>query len=269
MARSRHLIFLLAIGACCTIWTSVLIAAPAGQTFETGGVQIRYYVEGQGEPVVLIHGLHSSAAMNWKAVGIFAELAKDHQVIALDLPGHGQSDKPDDEKAYGVQLVKDVVALLDHLQIKQSHIVGYSLGGMIAVKLLACIPIARCRARSVGWAGYAKGALCIACGSKCPARGLRTPQVLTHTIGQFAVTEKELKEITVPVEIIVGDRDPVRRMYVVPLQSARPDWPVVEIEKAGHITCVMNPEFREEVARWVRKQSKREHRHSATDAARR
>ncbi len=258
MARSRHLIFLLAIGACCTIWTSVLIAAPAGQTFETGGVQIRYYVEGQGEPVVLIHGLHSSAAMNWKAVGIFAELAKDHQVIALDLPGHGQSDKPDDEKAYGVQLVKDVVALLDHLQIKQAHIVGYSLGGMIAVKLLVMYPD-RALSGTIGGMGWLReGSPLHRVWEQMPGReGMRTPQVLTHTIGQFAVTEKELKEITVPVEIIVGDRDPVRRMYVVPLQSVRPDWPVVEIEKAGHITCVMNPEFREEVARWVRKQSKR------------
>jgi pimeloyl-ACP methyl ester carboxylesterase len=258
MAQSRRLQISLAFGICCAVGPPALFAAPAAHTFTAAGVKIRYFVEGQGEPVVLIHGLHSSAAMNWMAVGIFAELAKDHQVIALDLPGHGQSDKPNDEKAYGVQLVKDIVALLDQLQIKQAHIVGYSLGGMIAVKLLVMYP-ERALSGTIGGMGWLReGSPLQRVWEQMPGRkGMRTPQVVTHTMGQFAVTEKELKDVTVPVEVIVGDRDPVRRMYVVPLHTVRPDWPVVEIEKAGHITCVTNPEFRDELARWVRKQSKR------------
>jgi pimeloyl-ACP methyl ester carboxylesterase len=251
-------LFLLAVVACYMAAPPAVFAVPAAQTFETGGVKIRYYVEGQGEPVVLVHGLHSNASKNWMAEGIFAELAKDHQVIALDLPGHGQSDKPNDEKAYGLQLVKEIVALLDHLHIKQAHIVGYSLGGMIAVKLLVMYPD-RALSGTIGGMGWLReGSRLQRVWEQMPAReGTRTPAVLTHTIGQFAVTEKELKQIAVPVEIIVGDRDPVRRMYVVPLEPVRPDWPVVEIEKAGHIACVMKPEFRDEVVRWVRQQTKR------------
>ena len=72
------------------------------------GVKIHYSVEGTGEPVVLIHGLYSSIEMNWRWPGTLAAIAKDHQVIALDLPGHGASDKPEDASAYGAQMAEDV-----------------------------------------------------------------------------------------------------------------------------------------------------------------
>jgi pimeloyl-ACP methyl ester carboxylesterase len=130
----------LVVALYCAHGDSRVVAAPSPHTFEVDEVNIRYFVEGKGEPVVLIHGLHSSAQMNWMINGVFAGLAKDHQVIALGLPGHGQSDKPVDENAYGTQVVADVVALLDHLNIKRAHVVGYSLGGMVAVQLLVTYP---------------------------------------------------------------------------------------------------------------------------------
>ena len=81
---------------------------------------------------MLIHGLYASAMINWQLPGVVGMLAPNYRVIALDLPGHGASDKPEDKAAYGVQMVEDVRQLLDHLKIKRkTHIVGYSLGGMI------------------------------------------------------------------------------------------------------------------------------------------
>ena len=56
----------------------------------------------------------------------------------------------------------------------------------------------------------------------------------------MAFTEEELKRIDVPVEIVIGARSPVKRMYVTPLRPVRPDWPVVEIEGARHINCIAN-----------------------------
>jgi pimeloyl-ACP methyl ester carboxylesterase len=93
-------------------------------TFDAHGVKIHYVVEGTGEPVVLIHGLHASAEINWRLPGVLTAIAKDQKVIALDLPGHGRSDKPDNEDAYGLALVEDVALLLDHLKIDKAHIVG-------------------------------------------------------------------------------------------------------------------------------------------------
>src|SRR5262245_58496605 len=101
-------------------------ASPSDQTFDSRGVKIHYIVSGKGQPVVLIHGLYSSARINWQMPGTIDLLSRNFQVIALDLPGHGQSDKPQDESAYGSELVEDIARLLDHLEIKKAHIVGYS-----------------------------------------------------------------------------------------------------------------------------------------------
>ena len=77
--------------------------SPPLRTFDSKGAKIRYFVEGKGEPVVLIHGLYSSAKTNWDLPGTTGMLAKDYQVISLDLRGHGGSDKPLDDNAYGVE----------------------------------------------------------------------------------------------------------------------------------------------------------------------
>src|SRR5438128_6228115 len=126
---------------------------PTAQTFDSNGVKIAYFVQGQGEPVVLIHGWLSSAGVNWALPGISALLAKDHQVIALDVRGHGSSDKPTKDEAYGPELVEDVVRLLDHLKIKQAHIVGYSMGGIIAASFTAKHPdrVLSCTLGGMGW----------------------------------------------------------------------------------------------------------------------
>ncbi len=73
----------------CSVLLTVLV--PAGrcaedQFFDLGGVKVRYVVEGQGEPVLLIHGFTASVEMNWKLPGIIKGLAKDHQVIASNDP---------------------------------------------------------------------------------------------------------------------------------------------------------------------------------------
>jgi pimeloyl-ACP methyl ester carboxylesterase len=235
---------------------AVMAASPTSASFDARGVKIHYVTAGKGQPVVLIHGLHASAEMNWNLPGVVAELAKDHQVIALDLPGHGQSDRPNDEAAYGLQVVEDVALLLDHLKIKQAHIVGYSLGGMVAVKFMATHPERVLSGTVAGMGWFREGSGLSQIWDRIPARDeSRTPAALVHSIGKFAVTKEELLSIRAPVKVIVGDRDPCQQMYVAPLRAVRSDWPVVTIADAGHITCVAKPEFREEIASWIRKHS--------------
>jgi len=64
--------------------------------FDSKGVKIHYVDAGQGEPVVLIHGFSSSLDANWGSLGIIDKLSKDFRVVALDVRGHGKSDKPHD-----------------------------------------------------------------------------------------------------------------------------------------------------------------------------
>ena len=113
---------------------------PVSHFFDANGVKLHFKIAGDGEPVLLIHGLHSSAEINWQLPGVIRDLAADHQVIAVDLPGHGRSEKPEEEEAYGLQVLADVLLLLDHLKIKRAHLVGYSLGGMVALKFASQHP---------------------------------------------------------------------------------------------------------------------------------
>lgn len=260
MGLPRATIWLLvSLGACCTLSSCKRNAGDSKWSkFDANGVEIHYMISGKGEPVLLIHGLYSSAVLNWQAPGIVAELAKSHQVIALDLPGHGRSDKPRDKDAYGDQLVEDIVLLLDHLKLKKVHIVGYSLGGMIAGKLVAEHPdrVESVLLGGMGW--FRDGSALQKFWENLPEnKNSSTPSEFVNTIGELAIDQDQLEKIDVPVKVLIGDRDPVKGLYVKPLQRVRTDWPVVEIKEAGHIACILKPQFREELAAWLKEQTKR------------
>ncbi len=111
-----------------------------GAFFEANGVRLHYVEAGQGTPVILVHGLAFNHATEWKLPRVFQKLSKRYRVIALDNRGHGKSDKPYDPSQYGLELVEDVVRLMDHLGIAKAHVVGYSLGGFITLKLALTHP---------------------------------------------------------------------------------------------------------------------------------
>ena len=100
------------------------------------GTKIHYMVMGKGTPVLLIHGYTGSAEGNWFSNGVAKSLVRTNRVIAVDIRGHGQSDKPHEPEKYGTHLWKDVIELLGHLDIKKTHVHGYSMGGAIVTQLL-------------------------------------------------------------------------------------------------------------------------------------
>ena len=247
-----RLFFLLSFFVCCY----GLAGRPASaQSFNANGVRLHYIVEGKGQPVVLVHGLNASIRTNWQMPGIIRMLSKNYQVIALDMPGHGESDKPTSEAAYGAEMVEDVVRLLDHLNIKRAHIVGYSMGGMIAMKFMAKHQD-RVLSGIVGGMGWLReGSALQNFWRRMPERqGTSTLSACAKSFGELALTEADLRVIKVPVEIIVGARDPTKRLYVAPLEQVRRDWPVVEIKDAGHLNCVIKPQFKEAIQTWLRSQ---------------
>lgn len=107
------------------------------QFFRSNGVKIRYTVAGKGQPVILVHGFAGNLDM-WRP--LIAGLANDYEVIAFDCRGHGKSDKPPEPQQYGIEMVNDIVRLMDHLQLNKAHIIGYSMGGFIVVKMLVDHP---------------------------------------------------------------------------------------------------------------------------------
>ena len=100
------------------------------------GILLHYLDEGCGEPIVFLHGL-GSCGEDW--VLQTQPFAAEFRVIAPDLRGHGRSSKP--AAPYTVALfASDVAALLDALSIDSAHVVGLSLGGLVAQQLAIGFP---------------------------------------------------------------------------------------------------------------------------------
>jgi pimeloyl-ACP methyl ester carboxylesterase len=102
--------------------------------FQNNEVEIAYLDEGEGDPVVLVHGFASNKESNWVNPGWIAALTRaGYRAVALDNRGHGESTKLYDPGDYTLEkMAGDVVSLMDHLRIERSDVFGYSMGARIA-----------------------------------------------------------------------------------------------------------------------------------------
>lgn len=100
------------------------------------GVELAVHREGKGRPVLLLHGLFSSAQMNWIRFGHASRLAEaGFEAVMPDLRAHGESDKPHDPEAYPRDvLVRDVEAIVEALALDAFDLVGFSLGARTAAR---------------------------------------------------------------------------------------------------------------------------------------
>jgi pimeloyl-ACP methyl ester carboxylesterase len=112
--------------------------------FVTGrdGVRIAYERVGEGDPILLIHGIISSRIVNWRDPGWYDALTgAGYSVIAMDCRGHGESDKPHDEAAYNHDIMaRDALAVLAACGVNKTDVMGYSMGGFISIHLLMAYP---------------------------------------------------------------------------------------------------------------------------------
>src|SRR5215510_989931 len=111
-----------------TQWTSDM--AGNGQYADVNGINLYYETHGQGRPMVLLHGGLGSGEMFGP---VLPALADHHQVILVDLQGHGRTadiDRPLDVRL----MADDIAALIEHLGLDEPDVVGYSLGGGVALQ---------------------------------------------------------------------------------------------------------------------------------------
>jgi pimeloyl-ACP methyl ester carboxylesterase len=114
-------------------WLSAAGLVPRYESI--GGLRVRYVRAGVGPPVLLVHGLGSSI-YTWKDV--FPSLVREHDVVALDLPGFGGSEIPPGLSAEIYP--RTVTGLLDRLGIERASLVGHSLGGAVVLFVAASQP---------------------------------------------------------------------------------------------------------------------------------
>lgn len=126
MMRTISLLFMAVMGAFAPEQPK-----PSSGYAPVNGLSMYYEVHGAGEPLVLLHGAFMAIPGDWD--GWVAELAKTRKVIAVEMQGHGRTADIDRDISYE-NLSDDVAALLDHLKIPRADVMGYSLGGGVAMQ---------------------------------------------------------------------------------------------------------------------------------------
>ena len=108
---------------------------------ESDGLEIFFQRFGEGEPLILVHGWGSDSQANWIDTGWVDALSEIRQVIAIDVRGHGKSEKPLALEPYSYAAMStDVLAVLDALGIETCDFMGYSMGSFMGAHLLAHSP---------------------------------------------------------------------------------------------------------------------------------
>jgi pimeloyl-ACP methyl ester carboxylesterase len=128
--------------------------------FAGHGAQLALHRMGKGRPVVLLHGLFSSAAINWVKFGTAAQLvAAGFECLMPDLRAHGQSAAPHDPAEYPADvLALDAMALVAHLGLTDFDLCGFSLGSRTSARaVLGGLPRAGWCWRAWGWKGWPDG----------------------------------------------------------------------------------------------------------------
>lgn len=241
------------------------------QSFDSDGVRIAYLDEGEGEPILLIHGFASNVAANWIDPGWVKTLTQaGRRVVAYDNRGHGQSDKLYDPALYGAPaMAEDARRLLDHLGLERADVLGYSMGARIAAFLVFAHPA---RVRSAVFGGLGIHMVRGMVGSGPLAHALEAPRiedVTNATARSFRVfaeqTGSDLKalaacmrgprekvpaetlgKIGVPALVAVGSEDVIGGSGVA-LAELIPGAQFLDIVGRDHMKAVGDPQFKQGV----------------------
>jgi pimeloyl-ACP methyl ester carboxylesterase len=256
--------------------------------FDSGGAQIHYTDRGEGEPIVLIHGGFGNADV-WDELGFTSTLTDaGYRVVAFDMRGHGKSDKPHDPSQYGLEMSADVRRLLDHLDVSQAHVCGYSMGAVVANDFRSTHPERLLTvvlggggvfsSESIFFRRHMEFADLIERGTLGPIiRELLPPNgpVLTeeeieaicqpliscndlHAISAILRAQNRVEPIenlrsnAVPTLAIIGELDPNKR-DVDTMTKCMSNLEVVVIRGADHPSAIANPTFLQAVLRFLAK----------------
>ncbi len=198
------------------------------------GQKIYYEVYGEGTPIVLLHGAYMNIEMNWSQM--IPELAKKRKVIALEMQGHGHSS--DSERPFDVKsMATDVAEVLKYLKVNEpADVVGYSMGGIIALQFIIDHPAAvrdlviiSSTYKSDGWLPQVRNIFQMMTPEVFDATPLKTAydktapdpkhwrdfvaKMIVFNKKEFDLGEENIKKIKSPVLLIMADNDGVDMLH--------------------------------------------------------
>ena len=236
--------------------------------FDSDGVRLHYEVDGpeRGLPLVAVHGFASDYRLNWVGSRWQETLTNaGFRVVGLDCRGHGHSDKPHEEAAYAVDIMaRDVVRLLDELDIPSAAYLGYSMGARIGLEVVLDFPdrITRAVLGGIGAAGAIDSAGAIAHALRA---GEPTDDPVAQTFYRFASSRpindlqalaacitglqpdanpRRLAAIKTPILIVVGENDDIAH-GAPELVELIPTARLITISGRDHMSAVTSREFKQ------------------------
>ena len=256
--------------------------------FDSNGVKIRYVMRGEGEPVMLLHGFIFSIEPAWGGE-FFEALSQSNRVIALDLRGHGLSGKPHDPRSYGIEMLNDVQRLMDHLGLNRVHLVGYSLGGILASKFFAVAPqrlqsivmggsawVREGDATYRSWVPLAEMLERVRPGEQLsayfwPDASTRPPREVLQVVDandpaalaavargmlDVTITDDVLRSNRVPILALCGEHDPLKPS-VLNMKSGTHTLTILVVPGLDHNTLPGSKEFRDSIRQFIRNHGSR------------
>jgi len=224
--------------------------------FESNGVEINYIESGEGEAVILAHGFTGSVD-TWLRVGLYQSLAEKYRVVAFDARGHGLSGKPTDIDYYGKEMGRDIIRLMDHLDISSAHIVSYSMGSRL---ISVAITEYQSRFKSVVFGGRVptwewratdeqtaqdRYKMLTANPSQIVLRAGANPLALALVqlgLKDMTIPIDEFKKLQIPMLAILGSEDP-RLISAREFKSEVPSMELIVVEGENHGSTASHPIF--------------------------
>jgi pimeloyl-ACP methyl ester carboxylesterase len=198
------------------------------------GLEMYYEIRGEGDPLVLLHGSFMTIGLNWGE--LLPILAERRQVIAVEMQGHGHTADIDRNPTLE-HFADDVAALLDHLGIDRADVLGYSLGGAVAVQVAIRHPeqvrklvVLSSPFRPDGWLPEVLAGIAAVSGEMLEATPLGdayravapnpdgfaalVERIKTVDTVSASATDDAIRGIAAPVLIVIGDADGIRLEHV-------------------------------------------------------
>jgi len=245
--------------------------------FLSDNVRIAYRVEGAGDPIVLVHGFASTHSVNWIKPGWVDCLVEEgRQVILFDLRGHGESEKLFDPTEYDRSaMARDIANLLQHLGLERADIMGYSLGGVLALRLAVEMPSV-CRRVILAGVGDVMFAPSHTAEPVVQSLLADTTREATSAVGRafrvFAdkngqnrqalaacystprrvISPEEMKSVEMPLLVVTGERDVIAGAPG-PLAAAMGNGEAFVIPKRDHMRAVGDPAYKTAVLEFLRR----------------